>query len=110
MSAAVTTSTNSNRAASSTRCLRPVEMSTSTGQPATFRVGLIGMRSTRKPSENIDAAIKMIGEAKAGGADYVQTPEMTNLCVRSRDELLGVAAEEDKDEGLAALRDIARKH
>jgi len=85
-------------------------MSASTGQPATFRVGLIGMRSTRKPAENIDTAIRLIGEAKAGGADYVQTPEMTNLCTRSRDELLSVSAEEDKDTGLAALRDTARKH
>ena len=85
-------------------------MTASTGQSATFRVGLIGMRSTRKPQENIDAAIKLIGEAKAGGADYVQTPEMTNLCTRSRDELLGLIAEEDKDAGLAALRDTTRKH
>ena len=84
-------------------------MTASTGQSATFRVGLVGMRSGRTPAANIDAAVKMIGEAKAGGADYVQTPEMTNLCVRSRDELLAAIADEDKDAGLAALRETARK-
>ena len=46
---------------------------------ATFRVGLIQMRSGRTPRGNVDAAVKLIGEAKAAGADYVQTPEMTNI-------------------------------
>jgi len=36
-----------------------------------FRVGLIQMRATRSPGQNTDAAVKMIGEAKEGGADYV---------------------------------------
>ena len=85
-------------------------MTTATGQSATFRAGLVGMRSGRTPAANIDTAVKLIGEAKAGGADYVQTPEMTNLCVRSRDELLQVIAEEDQDKGLAAFRDTARRH
>jgi predicted amidohydrolase len=84
-------------------------MTASTGQSATFRAGLVGMRSGRTPAANIDAAVKLIGEAKAGGADYVQTPEMTNLCVRSRDELLQVIAEEESDTGLAAFRETARK-
>ena len=37
------------------------------------------MRSGRSPQANLDAAAKLIGEAKAAGADYVQTPEMTNI-------------------------------
>lgn len=85
-------------------------MTASTGHTATFRVGLVGMRSGRTPAANVDAAVKMIGEAKAGGADYVQTPEMTNLCVRSRDELLGLIAGEDRDTSLATFREVARKH
>ena len=46
---------------------------------STFRVGLIQMRSGRTPPANMDAAAKLIGEAKTGGADYVLTPEMTNI-------------------------------
>ena len=40
------------------------------------------MRSGRTPSANVDAAVKLIGEAKTAGADYVQTPEMTNILER----------------------------
>jgi len=85
-------------------------MTASTGKSPTFRAGLVQMRSTRTPAENLDAAVKLIGEARAGGADYVQTPEMTNLCVRSRDELLAAIVEEENDRSLAAFRDLARRH
>ena len=85
-------------------------MTASTGKSPTFRAGLVQMRSTRTPAENLDAAVKLIGEASAGGADYVQTPEMTNLCVRSRDELLAAIVEEENDRSLAAFRDLARRH
>ena len=47
---------------------------TATGETATFRAGLIQMRTGRTPQANLDAAAKLIGEAKRAGADYVQTP------------------------------------
>jgi len=77
---------------------------------ATFRVGLIQMRSGRTPRANTDAAVKLIDEAKAAGADYVQTPEMTNVMEVRRDALFNVLAEEDADASLAAFRDTARRH
>jgi predicted amidohydrolase len=77
---------------------------------ATFRVGLIQMRSGRTPQANLDAATKLIGEAKAAGADYVQTPEMTNIMELSREKLFAAIVEEDKDPCLAAFRELARKH
>ena len=40
------------------------------------------MRSGLTPAANLDAAVKLIGEAKRRGADYVQTPEMTNILGR----------------------------
>ncbi len=55
------------------------------------------MRSGRTPQANLDEAIRLIGEAKAGGAHYVQTPEMTNIMELSRDTLFATIAEEDKD-------------
>jgi predicted amidohydrolase len=77
---------------------------------AKFRAGLIQMRSGRTPQANLDEAIRLIGEAKAAGADYVLTPEMTNIMETSREKLLATIAEEDKDICLSAFRDLARKH
>src|SRR5215467_12072858 len=77
---------------------------------ATFRVGLVQMRSGRTPAANIDAATKLIAEAKAGGADYVQTPEMTNILEAKRDALMAAIAPEHADPSLAAFRDTARRY
>jgi deaminated glutathione amidase len=76
--------------------------------PRKFRVGLIAMRSGRKPSENLDAAIKLIDEAKRGGADFVQTPEMTNIMELGRN-LFAAIVPEEQDATLATFREIARK-
>ena len=77
---------------------------------ATFRVGLIQMRSGRDPRANLDAAAKLIHEAKAAGADYVQTPEMTNIMEVKREALFAALAPEEADASLAAFRDTARTH
>lgn len=82
---------------------------TSAAQSQTFRAGLIQMRSGREPAANLDAAVKLIGEAKKAGADYVQTPEMTNIMEVSREKLFNTIAPEETDISLAALRDLARK-
>jgi predicted amidohydrolase len=73
-----------------------------------FRIGLIQMRASRTPAENTDAAVKMIGEAKQGGADYVQTPEMTNIMEASREKLFATIVPEENDATLATLRELAR--
>lgn len=77
---------------------------------STFRVALVQLQSGRRPSANIDAAIKLIGKAKERGAHYVQTPEMTNLMESDRARLFDLIAPEESDPGLAALRDTARRH
>ena len=76
---------------------------------ATFRAGLIQMRSGRTPQANLEAAVKLIGQAKDNGADYVLTPEMTNIMELSREALFSVITEEEKDASLAAFQDLARK-
>jgi len=83
-------------------------MSETTG--ATFRVAMIGMRSSFSPEVNRETAVRLIDEAKAGGAEYVLTPEMTNIMSLRRDQMLMVIQPEEKDETLAALRELARKH
>ena len=73
-------------------------MTKADGNGATIRVGLIQIRSGRTPAANLDAAAKLVAEAEAGGADYVQTPEMTNILEAKRDATL------------AAFRELARQH
>ena len=72
----------------------PQRMTATTGK---FRVGLIQMRSGRTAAANLDAAVKLIGEAKSGGADYVQTPEMTNIMEIKREKFFAAIVEEDSD-------------
>src|SRR4029450_13417173 len=76
--------------------------------PATFTGGLVQMRSGLTPSANLDTAVKLIGEAKAAGADYVQTPEMTNLMDIRRERMLAAVVPEENDTSLARLRELAR--
>jgi predicted amidohydrolase len=80
-----------------------------TGKSSAFRVGLVQMRSGRTPQANVDAAAKLIGEAKNAGAVYIQTPEMTNIMVLGREQLFGSIVAEEVDTALAAFRELARK-
>ena len=84
-------------------------MTGTTGKSATFRVGLIQMRSGRTPLANLDAAVKLISEAKNGGADYVLTPEMTNIMEVSREKLHATVVPEENDTSLAMFRELARR-
>lgn len=78
-------------------------------EPAAFRVGLIQMRSGRSPEVNVAAAAALIREAKAAGAHYVQTPEMTNIMELKRDRLFAAIGSEEDDRSLAAFRTLARE-
>jgi predicted amidohydrolase len=84
-------------------------MSEAASASPTFRVGLIQLRSGLDPAINLDTATRLIGEAKAGGADYVQTPEMTNIMEIRRERLFASIVAEDVDPSLAAFRQLARK-
>ena len=81
-----------------------------TTKTATFKAAMIQMRSGLVPAANVDAASRLIGEAKAAGADYVQTPEMTNILAANRAQLFATVVEEKSDPSLAAFRELARKH
>ena len=85
-------------------------MTGATGKTSTFRVGLIQMRSGRTPQANLDAASKLIGEAKRAGADYVLTPEMTNIMENNRQRLFAAIMEEENDQSLVVFRELARTH
>jgi len=78
------------------------------GKPSSFRVGLIQMRSGRSPQANTDAAAKLIGEAKDRGAEYVLTPEMTNIMETGRERFFASIVPEEQDAALMTLRELAR--
>ena len=84
-------------------------MSIPASMSSTFTVGLVQMRSGLDPAANLDSAVRLIGEAKAGGADYVLTPEMTNIMEIRRERLLASIVAEEADRSLAALRELARR-
>jgi predicted amidohydrolase len=75
----------------------------------TFTAALVQMRSGLLPQANLDAALRLIGEAKSGGAEYVLTPEMTNILEVKRERLFAAIAPEENDPSLAAFREVARK-
>jgi predicted amidohydrolase len=75
----------------------------------TFKAAMIQMRSGLQPGANIDAAVRYIGDAKSAGAEYVLTPEMTNILAANREQLFAVVVEEEADASLATLREVARK-
>ena len=80
-----------------------------TASNATFRAGLIQMRSGRSPQANLDEAVKLIGQAREAGADYVQTPEMTNIMETDRARMFATIVSEEHDPTVATSRELARK-
>jgi predicted amidohydrolase len=81
----------------------------SAAKDSPFKVGLIQMRSGLDPQVNLTTALASIDEAKRAGADYVQTPEMTNILAIKRDHLFANIVAEEQDPTLATLREVARK-
>jgi predicted amidohydrolase len=84
-------------------------MSNTSDTRSTFKVGLVQLRSGLDPAANLAAAAKLIEEAKAHGADYVLTPEMTNILAIKREQLVGAIRPEEDDPSLAAFCALARK-
>jgi deaminated glutathione amidase len=74
-----------------------------------FKVGLIQMRSGLDPAANLAAVLELIDQAKRAGADYVLTPEMTNILAIKRDHLFANIVAEENDPTLATLREVARE-
>jgi deaminated glutathione amidase len=81
----------------------------SAAKDSKFTVGLIAMRSGLDPQTNLDALLSSIDQAKRGGADYVLTPEMTNIMEVKRDRLFANILPDESDPTLATLREVARK-
>ena len=77
---------------------------------ASFKVGLVQMRTGVDPQANLANTVAAVAEAAAAGAEYVLTPEMTNIIESKRERLFAAIVDEDTDPTLAALREAARQH
>ncbi len=77
--------------------------------PKSFRVGLVQMCAGRPVVRNIAAATELIRAAARGGAQYVQTPEMTNILELDRERLLAAIKPEADDPGVTQFRFLARE-
>jgi predicted amidohydrolase len=74
-----------------------------------FRVGLVQMCAGRNVGKNIAAATELIRAAARGGAQYVQTPEMTNILELERPRLLAAIKPEAQDPAVAQFCILARE-
>jgi predicted amidohydrolase len=73
-----------------------------------FVAACVQMRSGKTVAKNVDDAARLVREAADQGAHYVQTPEMTNILVRSRAELFASIMPEEVCPAVAAFQELAR--
>ena len=81
----------------------------SAAKSSAFRIGLVQMRSGLDPQANLASVLTAVDEAKRAGADYVLTPEMTNILALRREQLFANIVADEQDPMLATLREVARK-
>jgi len=74
-----------------------------------FRAACIQMRSTTEIQPNIAAASDLIREAAAEGAQFIATPEMTNLLDIRPGQARSKITNEAEDACLQALSELARE-
>ena len=74
-----------------------------------FTAAMIQMRTGLSPEASFAQAATLIRQAKDAGADYVQTPEMSNLMQENRKSLFALLQDEDHDSSLTSYRTLARE-
>ncbi|PRD40939.1 nitrilase [Phyllobacterium phragmitis] len=77
---------------------------------STFRAAAIQMRSGIDPQGNVATLDRLVGDAAAQGAHYVQTPEMTGAVQRSREGLAAVLRDEENDLVVKAASQLSARH
>ena len=74
-----------------------------------FTAAMVQMRTSLLPEPSLEQGIKLIREAKAQGADYVLTPEVSNMMQQNRKALFEHLATEEDDKSLKAYRALAAR-
>jgi predicted amidohydrolase len=72
-----------------------------------FTAAMVQMRTGLLPEPSLEQAAQLIREAAAAGADYVQTPEVSNMMQVNRQALFEHLATEEDDRSLRAYRALA---
>ena len=75
-----------------------------------MRVAAIQMRSGTQPDANLEALEPLLAQAKARGARYALTPEMTVAFAENRDGLARVAGPWEGNSAIARLGAMAKAH
>ncbi len=75
----------------------------------TFRAACVQMRTGLDVAANIASASTLIREAKAKGAEFIATPEMTSLFEAETDALFAKTKPEADDAALKAFRELGRE-
>jgi len=78
-----------------------------TGSP--FVAAMVQMRTGLSPGPSFEQAAELIREAALQGADYVQTPEVSNMMQLNRAALFEQLAGQSDDVSLRNYRDLARE-
>jgi predicted amidohydrolase len=73
----------------------------------TFTAAMVQMRTGLLPEPNLEQGTKLIRKAVADGADYVQTPEVSNMIQSNRNAMFEHLAAEEDDVSLKAYRALA---
>lgn len=73
----------------------------------TFKAALVQLRTGRELEPNISVASELIREAAAAGAQYVQTPENTNIMELKRPRLLDILGDVNDTSTVDAFRELA---
>ena len=73
----------------------------------TFRAACVQLCSSTNVQENIETVDRLVRDAVRQGADYVQTPEMTNIVQRDRAALAACLASEAQDPAVAHFAGLA---
>ncbi len=74
-----------------------------------MKVALVQFTSSNDPAANLLLAEGFIREAHAGGAEFILTPETTNIISSSRKQQAEVLHFEAEDPSLARLRDLSQE-
>ena len=74
-----------------------------------FVAAMVQMRTSLLPEPSLEQGTRLIREAAAQGADYVQTPEVSNMMQLNRTALFEHLKSENDDPSLRAYRALAKE-
>lgn len=75
-----------------------------------MKIAVLQMTAGIDPADNARTLVQAVRDAKAGGADMLFTPEMSNLIDRNRVRAAGTIRSEGDDPVLAEVRAAAAEH